>query len=60
MKYNLKLDTSESRSEIPEIFEIFCWRRKASWTHHVKNEEVLKGINEERNNLQTRKRMKAN
>ena len=37
------LDTSESRSEIPQSFEMWCRRRmkKVSWTNCVKNEEVL-------------------
>jgi hypothetical protein len=55
-----KLDTSEIRSEILEIFEILCLRRKASLTHRVKNEEGLKGVNEGRNIVQTIKRRKAN
>jgi len=32
-----------SRSEIPESFEMWYWRRmeKISWSDHVRNEEVL-------------------
>jgi hypothetical protein len=35
-------------------FEIWCWRRmeKFSWTDHVRNEEVLLRVKEERNILQ--------
>jgi len=36
-----------------ESFEIWCWRRmeKISWTDHVRNEEVLCRVNEQRNIL---------
>jgi len=43
-----------------EDFEMWCWRRmeKISWTDHVRNEEVLLGVNEHRNILhEIRKRM---
>jgi hypothetical protein len=38
-----------------ESFEMWCWRRreKISWTDRVRNEEVLQGVKEERNILQT-------
>jgi hypothetical protein len=41
---------------------IWCWRRmeKVSCADPVKNGEVLHGVNEERNILETRKRRKAN
>jgi hypothetical protein len=41
---------------------MWCWRRmeKISWTDHVKNEEVLHTVKEERNILHTIKRRKAN
>ena len=46
-----------------ESFEMWCWRRmeKISWTDHVRNEEVLLGVKEQRNILvhEIRKR-KAN
>ena len=34
-----------------ESFEMWCWRRmeKISWTNHVRNEEVLLRVNEQRN-----------
>ena len=34
-------------------FEMWCWRRmeKISWTNHVRNEEVLLRVNEQRNIL---------
>ena len=34
-----------------ESFEIWCWRRmeKISWTDHVRNEEVLLTVKEQRN-----------
>ena len=33
-----------------ENFEMWCWRRKEkiSWTDHVRNEEVLLRVNEQR------------
>ena len=36
-----------------ESFEMWCWRRmeKISWTDHVRNEEVLLGVSEQRNIL---------
>jgi hypothetical protein len=44
----------------PESFE--TWRRmqKISWTDHVRNEDVLRRVNEERDVLHTIKRRKAN
>jgi len=49
------VETSESRSEIPGNFGMWCWRRKEklSWTDHVKNKEVLQTVKEERNILPT-------
>ena len=34
-------------------FEMWCWRRmeKISWTDHVRNEEVLLRVNEQRNKI---------
>ena len=45
-----------------ESFEMWCWRRmeKISWTDHVKNEEVLLRVNEQRNILQEIRKRKAN
>jgi hypothetical protein len=39
-----------------------CWKRleKISWIDHVKNEEVLHRVKEERNIVHTIKRRKAN
>jgi len=35
-----------------ESFEMWCWRRmEKSWTDHVRNEEVLLRVNEQRNIL---------
>jgi hypothetical protein len=36
-----------------EIFEMWCWRKmeKISWTDHVRNEEVLLRVKEQRNTL---------
>jgi hypothetical protein len=44
-----------------ENFGMWCWRRmKISWANHVRNEEVLQRIEEERNIPQTIKRRQAN
>ena len=45
-----------------ESFEMWCWRRmeKISWTDHVRNEEVLFRVNEQRNNLHAIRKRKAN
>ena len=45
-----------------ESFEICCWRRmeKISWTDHVRNEEVLLTVKEQRNILQEINKRKAN
>jgi len=41
---------------------MWCWRRleKISWTDHVRNEEVLLRLKEERNNLHEIRKRKAN
>ena len=45
-----------------ESFEMLCWRRmeKISWTDHVRNEEVLLRVNEQRNILHEIRKRKAN
>jgi hypothetical protein len=45
-----------------ESFEIWCWRRmeKISWTDHVRNEEVLLRVKEQRNILPEISKRKAN
>ena len=45
-----------------ESFEMWCWRRmeKISWTNHVRNEEVLLRVNEQRNILHEIRKRKAN
>jgi len=45
-----------------ESFEMWCWRRmeKISWTDHVRNEEVLLRVNEQRNILHEIRKRKAN
>jgi len=44
-----------------ENFGMWCWRRMKmiSWANHVRNEEVLQRIKEERNIPQTIKRRQA-
>jgi len=45
-----------------ESFEMWYWRRivKISWTDHVRNEEVLLKVNEQRNILHEIRKQKAN
>ena len=45
-----------------ESFEMCYWRRmeKISWTDHVRNEEVLLRVNEQRNILHEIRKRKAN
>jgi hypothetical protein len=45
-----------------ESFEMWCWRRmeKFSWTDHVRNEEVLFKVKEQRNIVQEISTRKAN
>ena len=45
-----------------ESFEMWCWRRmeKISWTDHVRNEEVLFRVNEQKNIPQEIRKRKAN
>jgi hypothetical protein len=44
-----------------ESFTFWCWRKtKITWIDHVRNEEVLHGVEEERNILHTMKMRKAN
>ena len=44
-----------------ESFEMWHWRRmeKINWTDHVRNEEVLLGVNEQRNTLHEIRKWKA-
>ena len=43
-------------------FEMWCWRRmeKISWTDHVRNEEVLLRVKEQRNILHEIRKQKVN
>jgi len=45
-----------------ESFKMWCWRRigKISWTDHVRNEEVLRRVKEQRNILHEIRKQKAN
>jgi hypothetical protein len=45
-----------------EIFEMWCWRRmeKISWTDHVRNEDSLLRVEEQRNILHEIRKRKAN
>jgi hypothetical protein len=45
-----------------ESFEMWCWRRmeEIMWTDHVRNEEVLLRVNDQRNILHDRRKRMAN
>jgi len=45
-----------------ESFDMWCWRRmkKISWTDHVRNEDVLLRVKEQRNILDEIRKRKAN
>ena len=45
-----------------ENYEMWCWRgmEKISWTDHVRNEEVLLRVNEQRNILHEIRKRRAN
>jgi hypothetical protein len=45
-----------------ESFKTWCWRRmeKISWTDHVRNEDVLLRVKEQRNSLHEIRKRKAN
>jgi hypothetical protein len=45
-----------------ESFEVWCWRKmeKISWTYHVRNEEMLLGVKEQRIILHETTKRKAN
>ena len=45
-----------------ESFEMWCWRRteKISWTDHVRNEDVLLRVKEQRNILHEIRKRKTN
>ena len=42
-----------------ESFEMWCWRMMENWTDHVRNEEVLLRVNEQRNILHEIRKRKA-
>jgi hypothetical protein len=50
------------QKQLVEIFEMWCWRRmeKISWTGHVRNEDVLLRVKEQRNILHEIRKRKAN
>ena len=55
-------ETSTLRAADHKHLEMWCWRRMEiiSWTDHVRNEEVLLRVNEQRNILQEISKRKAN
>jgi hypothetical protein len=57
----LKLGTlRKGDQKYKESYEMRYWRRmEISWNHHVRNDEVLQRVKEERNNLQTTKGREA-
>ena len=52
----------EADQKYLESFEMWCWTRmeKISWTDHVRNEEVLLRVNEQRNILHEIRKRKVN
>ena len=62
LPHSKKLIVIQSDQKYLESFEIWCWRRmeKISWTDHVRNEEVLLRVNEQRNILHDTRKRKAN
>ena len=56
------LDASAVDQKHLESFEMWCWRRveKISWTNHVRNEELLLRVKEQRNILHEIRKRKAN
>jgi hypothetical protein len=68
--YTWSIDAYGAKTSIPrktdqkssEGFEMWCWRRieKISWTDHVRNDEVLLRVSDQRNILHTVKRRNAN
>ena len=51
---------SESRSEVPEDFEMWCWRRTENVSLTDRVTEVLNKVRKERNIQHTIKKKKAN
>jgi hypothetical protein len=49
--YDAETWTLRADQKYLESFEMWCWRRmeKISWTDHVRNEEILLRVNEQRN-----------
>jgi hypothetical protein len=58
---NMKLYLEVDQKHL-ESFEMWCWRRmeKISWTDHVRNEDVLLRVKEQRNILHEIRKRKAN
>jgi hypothetical protein len=56
------LDALAADQKYLESFEMLCWRRmeKISWFDHVRNEEVLLIVNEQRNILHEISKREAN
>ena len=54
--------SSQADQKYLESFGMWCWRRmeKISWIDHVRNEEVLLRVNEQRNILREIRKRKAN
>jgi len=57
--YGVILDIDQKHLE---SFEMWCWRKmeKISWTNHVRNEEVLLRVKEQRNILHEIRKRNAN
>jgi len=60
--YGAETWTLQADQKHMESFEMSCWRRteRISWTDHVRNEEVLLKVKEQRNILHEISKQKAN
>ena len=60
--YGAEIWTLRADQKRLESFQMWCWRRmeRISWTDHVRNEEVLLRVKEQRNILREISKRKAN
>ena len=60
--YQADGENENEKDNVHSMFEMWCWRRmeKISWTDHVRNEEVLLRVKEQRNILHEIRKRKAN
>jgi hypothetical protein len=60
--YGAETWTLRANQKLLESFEMWCWRRmeRISWTDHVRNEELLLRVKEQRNILHEISKRKSN